>query len=537
MKVVLISLFQYDNYALRLLFSYLRANNIPVSYISFKRMRQKKTKTLKNDYVEMHDYHTDTTEEDISALLAQLKKLDPALIGICLQSRHFKVAKWITKAIRAECKVPIIWGGSHPTIDPENCIEHADMICVGEGFNALLELSQRILQGNSYDDIRNLWVNDGGRIIRNETRPLLANLDILPSASFDSEDKIYIDDGRLQQNKNFDYFGFGFTDDPLKTIHQTMTSFGCPMECSFCINALTHEKFRRRSVSHVISELMEAKQNNPYLKMVFFWDNIFQINKKWCLEFSEAYRKEINLPFFAYSHPLFVDEDILVALRKAGWWVTAMGIQSAGYDLRRHVYNRKETDEQVIEAARRLNRLKEIKRPVKFFRIYYDYIKNNPMEGKVGLKENLDLILKLPKDFIFQAFNLSFFPNFVLTKLFLEKGLISEDDIEGNISTSETDWTTAFDSKREYSGFLRTHEYYYLLFSLAQFKIFPNSLIKKIEEKELFLHKLNILHWICKLVRFIDLYMRPSNYSWLRGIFKMIPLRLKIKHKTLVRYN
>lgn len=119
MKVILISLFHYDNFALRLLFSYLKVNNIPVHYIGFKRLRQKITKTLKNDYVEMHDYHTEVTEEDIDTLLEQLNKLNPALIGIGLQSTHFQIAKRLTQAIKSKFKVPVIWGGSHPTIDPE----------------------------------------------------------------------------------------------------------------------------------------------------------------------------------------------------------------------------------------------------------------------------------------------------------------------------------------------------------------------------------------------------------------------------------
>lgn len=536
MSVVLISLFHYDNFAVRLLFSYLRDNNTPVFYISFKRLKQKATKTLKNDFVEMHDYHTEVTEDDINALLTQLNKLNPALIGISLQSTHFQIARRLTQAIRSKFKIPVIWGGSHPTIDPENCIKHTDMICVGEGFDAMLELSQAVLQGKPYNKIKNLWINENGKIIKNGFRPLLNNLD-LPFASFDSKNKFYIDDGQVQTNKNIDYFGFGFTDDPLKTVHQTMTSFGCPMHCSFCINALPYDKFRRRSVAHVINELVEVKQKNPYLKMVFFWDNIFQINKNWCFEFSEAYREKINLPFFSYSHPLFMDMEILTALRKAGWSITVMGIQSGSRSLRQQLYNRNETNEQVLEAARRLNRLKKIRSPRQYFKIYYDYVKNNPLEGKKELKESLDLILKLPKGFVFQAFNLSFFPNYQITEHFLEKGYISENDVEGNIATSASNWITTFNTKKEYHGFLRRHEYYYLLFSLAQFKIFPNFLIKKIEEKKLFVNNLRILYWIGRIVRFIDLNFRPSNYIWVWELVRMIPLKLKIKNRTLVRYT
>ena len=535
MNVTLIALFHYENFALRSLFSYLRANGILVSFIGFKRMRHKSTKTLKNDFMEMNDYHTEATEDDINALLAQLEKLNPSLIGIGVQSSHFQVAQRITRAIKAKLPVPVIWGGAHPTIDPATCIPHTDMICLGEGFDPLLELSRRIADGKAYDDVKNLWVNKGDRIIKNEMRPLLSDLDILPFASYDGEHKSYIDDGRLQSDRNIDYFGYGFTDAPLKTIHQTMTSFGCLMNCSFCVNALTHDKFRRRSVSHVISELVEAKRENPELKMVFFWDNIFQINKKWCLEFAEEYREKVNIPFFAYSHPSCVDEETLVALRRAGWSVTVMGIQSGSYAIRKQLYNRKETNSQVIEAARRLNRLRAIKRPTSVFRIYYDYVKNNILEKKEDLRESLDLFLQLPKNFIFQAFNLSFFPNYVLTKIYLARGFISEKDIEGNIGTSGSDWITTFDSKKEYRGFLRTHEYYYLLFSLAQFRIFPNFLIREIEKRELFFNHLRMLHWICRVVRFIDLYSSPSNYRWLWGILGMVSLRLKIKHRALVR--
>jgi radical SAM superfamily enzyme YgiQ (UPF0313 family) len=537
MTVVLISLFNYDNFALRILFSYLRTKGIPVFYIGFKRMRRKPTRTLRNDFIELYHYHSEVTKEDIDTLLEELGRLKPILIGISLQSAHFQIAKLITQAIKERFKVPVIWGSSHPTVDPENCMKYTDMICVGEGFDALLELSLRILQDKPYYDIRNLWYNVDGKIIRNETRPLLNNLDILPFASFDSENKIYIDEGRVQKEKIVDYFGFGFTDTPLKMIHQTMTSFGCPMGCSFCINALDYNKFRRRSVSNVMQELIEVKQRNPHLKMIFFWDNIFTINKKWCLEFSQIYREKINLPFFAYPHPLFADMDVLVALRKAGWSATAMGIQSGSYSLRKQLYDRVETNEQVLETAYKLNRLKEIKGPRKYFRIYYDYIKNNPLEGKRELKENLDLILKLPKGFVFQSYNLSFFPNYPITKHFLQKRYISENDIEGNIRTSATNWMTTFDTKKEYRGFLRRYEYYYLLFSLAQFKIFPNFLIKKIEGKNIFIHNLHILYWICRIVRFIELSLRSFALTQSTKTLRVIPLKFKIKYRTLVRYK
>jgi len=536
--VVLISLFHYDNFALRLLYSYLQANNIPVYYISFKRMKQKATSTLKNDYVEMHDFHDPVTDEDINTLLEQLDKLSPSLIGIGLQSIHLELGKSLTTKIKNKFKVPVVWGGVHPTIDPESCINHTDIVCVGEGFDALLELSKNILANKPYDDIKNLWINKNGKIIKNASRPLIKDLDILPFASYTPENRLYIDNGRVENEKNIDYFGFGFTDTPRKTFHQTMTSFGCPMKCSFCFNCLDHDRFRRRSVKNVIEELVQAKETNKDLRMIFFWDNIFAINKKWCLEFSEEYKKKISLPFYTYSHPLYSDMEIFTSLREAGWAITVMGIQSGCYELRKKLYARTETNEKILEAVQNLNKLKPVKSCRKYFRIYYDYVKNNPLEGKQYLTESLDLFLKFPKGFIFQAFNLSFFPNYPITKYFLENNHISEKDIEGHTTgVSASNWIATFDSKKEYRGFLRRHEYYYLLFSLAQFKSFPNFLIKLIERKKLFRNRLVVLYMLCRIVRSLELALRISNYCWLWEVITMIPLRLKIKNKTLVRYS
>ncbi len=536
--VVLVSLYHYDSIAVRMLYSYLRSKDIPVYFLGFKRMKQKPTQTLKNDYIELHDYHDEVTAQDISAFIIKLKELNPALIGISLQSSHFQLAKNLTEQIRKSLSAPVIWGGSHPTIDPESCIKETDLVCVGEGFDPLVEVYNAVTDGKKYDDIRNVWVRKNGDIKRNDSRPLVKDIDILPAPSFSPENKIYIDAGKVQKNNNIDYFGFGFTDEPLKTFHQTMTSFGCPFRCSFCINSLGYDQYRRRSPQNVVNELICAKKKNKSLKMVFFWDNILGVDKKWSFEFAELYKKEIALPFFAYSHPLFTDREIMRALREAGWSITVMGIQSGCERLRKTLYDRRETNEQIMEATKRLNELRKIKSPRKYFRIYYDYVKNNPMEGKKDLRESLGLFLNFPKGFIFQAFNLSFFPNYKITKYFLEHGMISEKNIEGNIGgTSAANWTSTFDSTKEYRGFLRRHEYYYLLFSLAQYKLFPNFLIKFIEKNKLFMNRLKILYVICASVRKLELTFRIVNYYWLWEIVSMIPIKMKIKRRTLVRYE
>ena len=97
--IVLISLYQYENYATRMLYSHLTSHGLPVSYIGFKRQKMKKVKTLKNELIEIYDYCEEPTGEDIDCLIAQLTELDPKLIGINVKSAHFNCAKTITTAI------------------------------------------------------------------------------------------------------------------------------------------------------------------------------------------------------------------------------------------------------------------------------------------------------------------------------------------------------------------------------------------------------------------------------------------------------
>ena len=70
------------------------------------------------------------------------------LVGISLMSNYFDNAAQITQHLRRSIQAPIIWGGVNPTVRPEECLEHADLICVGEDEEALRELVQQMSNGN-----------------------------------------------------------------------------------------------------------------------------------------------------------------------------------------------------------------------------------------------------------------------------------------------------------------------------------------------------------------------------------------------------
>src|SRR5436190_7504629 len=83
--------------------------------------------------------YTPFSETEYRLLLKTLEAFDPDLIGFSLTSLPMKEAAEVTARIRRVMDVPIIWGGPGPTIEPEPALRHADMVCVGEGEEVIVE--------------------------------------------------------------------------------------------------------------------------------------------------------------------------------------------------------------------------------------------------------------------------------------------------------------------------------------------------------------------------------------------------------------
>ena len=80
--------------------------------------------------------------------------------------------------------------GFFPTLAGDVPISHprVDMICVGEGEHAIIELANRLNNGEDYSNVQNLWVKGEDRITKNPMRPPI-DLNDVPFGDFDSFDK------------------------------------------------------------------------------------------------------------------------------------------------------------------------------------------------------------------------------------------------------------------------------------------------------------------------------------------------------------
>ena len=129
-----------------------------------------------------------TYSEEMLAELRELS-LDSHLIGISLMSNQMMQAISITEYLKSHgISAPIIWGGVQPTVEPEECLKFADMVCIGEGEEAIVELAHRMEENRPYLQTNNIWFNTSNGIVRNELRPLIQNLDSIPFPDYSCSD-------------------------------------------------------------------------------------------------------------------------------------------------------------------------------------------------------------------------------------------------------------------------------------------------------------------------------------------------------------
>ena len=358
---------------------------------------------------------------------------DSDMIGVSLMTNFFDGAVQITAKLKGQLRTPIVWGGVHPTIRPEECLDHADMVCIGEAEDSLLELLNKMASGRSVLDTPNFWFKRDGRIVKNPLSPLPRDLDLYPPPDYSMEDHHMLLDSRvvpltheiteacLRGGTVARYLG--------KTGYQTMTSRGCPYNCAYCINDTIRKmyggkgKLRWRSVGHVMGELEWVRRHMPYVDYIWISDDEFMARptndlKTFCAE----YRQKIGLPFSCLVSPNSVSEDKMAMLVDAGLVYVQMGVESGSARMQ-ELYQRKRMDnDRMMRAIRIVNKFKDRMAPPS-----YDFLVDVPFETDADIVDSLRFISRIPKPYRLQPFTVILYPGTQLYERAKEGGLITDE--------------------------------------------------------------------------------------------------------------
>lgn len=367
-------------------------------------------------------------------LLDEVKALcsDSDLVGMSLMTNQFIQAAYVTEYLKKHYLTsPIIWGGIQPTVEPEFCLEYADIVCIGEGEDALVELADCMDYGLPYFETRNMWLKTQEGIIQNPIRPLEQDLNRIPLPDYSCKNHFIGIGDRIEElttDKLIQFEGERFSAQKNGIRYPLLTSRGCPFSCTYCCNSVyenlypKQRRLRWRNADNVISELQMIQNEVAPLAFVHIVDDNFTSQSKQDLEiFCERYRSEIGIPFSCQVSPLTVNSERIEILLNAGCAKVTMGVETSNERIAK-LYNRDRFHKAVPLAIELVERYRsKMSLPPS-----YQFIIDNPYETLDEILETLRLAVSLPKPWQNPIYSLMLFPGTPLYELAKKDGLIKD---------------------------------------------------------------------------------------------------------------
>lgn len=191
------------------------------------------------------------------------------LVGITVVTNTANRAYKIADEYRKRDK-KVVMGGIHPTILPQEALNHCDAVCLGEGETIWRDILQDFTKGR----LRRVYQQDQMTDLNNY--PVINRRDVCRRRS------LFFDIGTIE------------------------TSRGCPYECDFCSVHIIHgRKMRHRPLKPVLKEVESIDNrtlffvnNNiisstPYAKKLF--REMIPLKKRWTAQATIAFAKDREL--------------------------------------------------------------------------------------------------------------------------------------------------------------------------------------------------------------------------------------------------
>ena len=297
-------------------------------------------------------YHEDYIERLGKTLAANDGIL---FVGMSVMVTQIPFALQASKVVKKyNEKIPVVWGGPHPTLYPEQTLrdEHVDIVSINEGMVTALKLA-RVFEGKEQiNEVDGIGYKDGNRGIHFTGPAPLEDIEEEPYFDFsliDVNKYLNPQHGSVYQREFPGYKG------PVR-IMPVLTGLGCPYRCQFCINVILKRRYRYRPASSIIGEvkrLMETYGANTFL----FLDEDFFINKKRIFELASI-AEEQNLHFnmrvwcrVDHFKDGYVDRSLLERLTSIGHLSIAMGGESASPEMLKAL-QKGTTPEQIINSLK-----------------------------------------------------------------------------------------------------------------------------------------------------------------------------------------
>lgn len=305
-----------------------------------------------------------------------------------LTGPHIGAAVRVSRAVRKlRPNLPIVFGGWHSSLATEQTLNepYVDAIVRGQGELTLLELVQRIAEGQSWHGIRGLSFKDADGTIVNEPERPVANINDLPAPAYHLADpSIYAAVSGVRQ--------LAYT-----------SSVGCPYQCNYCTDMVFYKRrFNAYRVERVVDELADLVPRYN-IEHVPFFDSNFLVDRKRAVAIAKgiiAAGTKFHWDFQTSTDflSLMSDDDIQL-LAESGVQHIGFGTESASQEVLTMMNKRFQHVEQMVETAR--------KTCLAGIHVVFNIILGYPGETDAHRQETFRVMSDIAKEYP----NVSFSPN------------------------------------------------------------------------------------------------------------------------------
>lgn len=284
--------------------------------------------------------------------------------------------KDVVKTIRLVKKhgdIPVVLGGVHPTLLPEQTVmfPFVDFVIAGEGEEALLKLARILKNGGSIEDVPNLYYKKDGKAVLTFKSDFI-KLDELPELPYHLiEIKKYLP---LYQGR--------------RSI-SIESSRGCPFRCRYCYQGpYNRQKVRFVSADKVIKSVINLRDRYKVEDFYFIDDNFYvDIERgreiaKGLLGKGVTYQVQ-GVDVLSLAK---MSDEYLSLLEKSGLRRLTIGIETGSPRLRKYLGKKGEVNT-IIEVVKKLSKYNII--------VYCSFFGGYPEETVEDVKMSIDLMLRL----------------------------------------------------------------------------------------------------------------------------------------------
>ncbi len=206
-----------------------------------------------------------------------------------------------------------ILGGSHGTFWDENALKeypNLDIVVRREGELTIVELLNKIENNLDISGVLGITYRKGSKLIRNEDRPFIENLDSLP---FPAHHLLPLE--KLKHNG--------------KILFPLVSSRGCVYWCDFCSTVRMFGRgYRMRSAENVVDE-MQFIHDKYGIDQVTFYDDAFSVDRERVLKIcKELHDRKLDLIWDCGTRVDMVDRELMKTMRAAGCIAVWLGVES-----------------------------------------------------------------------------------------------------------------------------------------------------------------------------------------------------------------